>query len=111
MLRTTIVAGLIVCGLLARGGSARADGIQSEPQPTLFGIVFEGAEQLGADELKRCTSLAAGMPFDEAKASADCAAIVRYYQERGYPFVTCSPSLGCWGVKVFTPLMGVTYHI
>jgi outer membrane protein assembly factor BamA len=110
MLRTTIVAGLIVCGLLARGGFARAGDKPAGPEAAVTDVVFEGAEHLTADELKRCTSLAPGAVFDADKAAEDCAAIIRRYQERGHPFVTCSPSLHVWAVWC-APLGTVTYHI
>jgi outer membrane protein assembly factor BamA len=109
MLRTRLAAGLLVCGLLPWGAAVAA------PEPTppaeaVIGVAFEGAEQLSADELKQLTSLAPGMLFDEAKAAADCAAIIRRYQERGYPFVTCSPSLHAWTVWC-APLGTVVYHV
>jgi outer membrane protein assembly factor BamA len=105
MQRTTIVAGLIVCSLLA-GNAARA-GWGKPPTPALVGVLVEGAEQFSADELKEGASLTVGMSYNADKASADCAAIIRRYQERGYPFVTCSPSLqlhpqiASWGTLIY----------
>jgi outer membrane protein assembly factor BamA len=90
-------AAWLVCGLfgvVAFGGSVRADWKAANfPPPTVNEIVFMGAEHFSADELQRHTNLAEGMTFDTAKVADDCAAIVRHYQEHGYPFATCSQKL------------------
>jgi outer membrane protein assembly factor BamA len=78
------------------GGSARADWkALNFPPPTINEVDIKGAEHFSTDELQRYTSLAVGMTFDSAKAADDCAAIVRQYQEHGYPFATCSQKLEC----------------
>lgn len=102
MSRTKSAAMWFACGLfgvLTCGGLGRA-GEKAIPA-TLTSVVFKGAEHFSAKELQQTTSLkpSAGMAFDAAKAAADCAALVRHYQEHGYPFVTCSQSLKvcvCW---------------
>ncbi len=88
------IAAWLASGLLGMlvGGVARADE-KTPVRKTIWTVEFKGAEHFSADELQRCTALAAHMEFDGAKAAEDCAAIVRHYQEHGYPFVTCTHSL------------------
>ena len=84
-------------GVLTFGGAVHA-GEKAMPAKIISSIEFKGAELFSAKELDQYTNLAVGMAFDADKASDDCAAIVRHYQEHGYPFVTCSKSL----VPLFT---------
>jgi outer membrane protein insertion porin family len=81
-----------VCGLLGVMTLSSAASADEKALPSQFisSIKFKGAEHFSAKELEQYTNLAAGMAFDADKASDDCAAIVRHYQEHGYPFVSCS---------------------
>src|SRR5205823_6185511 len=71
------------------GGAARADKKMPLPTWNITNIEFKGAEHFSADELQRHTNMAVGKNFDPEKAAEDCGAIVRLYQEHGYPFATC----------------------
>jgi outer membrane protein assembly factor BamA len=75
----------MLAGSASRGG-------ENTPVPStiIVAVEFKGAEHFSADELQRYTNLGAGLEFDAAKAADDCAAIVRHYQEHGYPFATCT---------------------
>jgi outer membrane protein insertion porin family len=79
-------------GMLASGAVGRADE-KALPSKTISEVVFVGANQYSADELQRYTTLTKGMDYDATKAADDCAAIVRHYQEHGYPFISCSQKL------------------
>ena len=87
----TKIAVWFACGLLAMlaASAARADDRETV-EKKITRVEFNGAEHFSADELQRYTSLGPGMEFDAGRAADDCAAIVRHYQEHGYPFVTCT---------------------
>jgi outer membrane protein assembly factor BamA len=91
MSRTKIAAVWFACSLLGvlTGGVVGHAAAQSPPS-VITGVAIKGAEHFNASELEQYTNLAKGMSFDPVKASEDCTAIVRHYQEHGYPFATCS---------------------
>lgn len=79
---------LLMCGTDVRAGWKEV--FDELAHPVIATLEFEGTDHFSTNELAKYTNLAVGKKFDAATAAEDCAAIVRHYQEHGYPFATCA---------------------